>query len=181
MQSAQHLIELCPQQLVNIIDIQFTGLKYCTTSDSAGFIGKIFIRQTQKILQNPAGSASQVSRFKTISPDTELFTRGCHLWHGTGGTYVGTLHLLLKMAIQVLVQQHSTYTHQPVLLSSEERVTGHETSSESTVSDKILLLSPVFFPASKRMVSCYLWLLPSCLSPCHSHLPGRPRAASPKH
>lgn len=90
MQSAQHLIELCPQQLVNIIDIQFTGLKYCTTSDSAGFIGKIFIRQTQKILQNPAGSASQVSRFKTISPDTELFTRGCHLWHGSGGTYVGT-------------------------------------------------------------------------------------------
>lgn len=91
MQSAQHLIELCPEQLVNIIDIQFTGLKYCTTSDSAVFIGIIFIRQT--------GNYSKTQQVLLRFSDFRQFPQALNslpegagdsflLWHGTGSVHL---------------------------------------------------------------------------------------------
>lgn len=64
MWSAQHLIELCQHQLVNVIDMQLSILKLYNASDSAVFVGIIFIMRTGNYFKT-VGFVSQIWGFRT--------------------------------------------------------------------------------------------------------------------
>lgn len=131
MWSAQHLIELCLRQLANIIDIQSSVLKYCRTSDSTVFIGITFIVQR--------GNNSEMQMFLRFGGFGHNFPKcwclyerwWSSLWHSAGNLYTSAylqLYPLPNMAIQAWLGSAALPSQQPVLLSSEGKVTAQNTS-----------------------------------------------------